>query len=136
MVRGIDDHSVGQRWPYLPQVERDRRVLDIGLAASGEVLHKTRYCCLAVTISSVELPGWVQRIQLNSTGEKVACKSIRWSIHGCRLHASWMKLTVFPALVMLDVLATATPDLHAGRVRCWTPCGSQKPAHSNGHFVQ
>jgi hypothetical protein len=44
--------------------------------------------------------------------------------------------TVFPALVMLDVLATATPDLHAGRARCWTPCGSQKPAHSNSHFGQ
>jgi len=58
--------------------------LDIGLAASGEVLHKTRYCCLAVTISSVELPGWVQRIQLNSTGEKVACKSIRW-LHNPRV---------------------------------------------------
>jgi hypothetical protein len=47
-----------------------------------------------------------------------------------------MERTVFSALVMLDVLATATPDLHAGRARCWTPCGSQKPAHSNGHFGQ
>jgi hypothetical protein len=47
-----------------------------------------------------------------------------------------MERTVFSALVMLDVLATATPDLHAGRVRCWTPCGSQKPAHSNSHFGQ
>jgi hypothetical protein len=47
-----------------------------------------------------------------------------------------MELTVFPALVMLDVLATATLDLHAVRARYWTPCRSQKPAHSNGRFWQ
>jgi hypothetical protein len=29
-----------------------------------------------------------------------------------------MELTVFPALMMLDAVATATPELHAVRTRC------------------
>ena len=74
MVRSINNHCVRQCRSQLPRVKRGRRRLGADFAASGEVLHKTRYRRLAILSSSVEPPGWVQRIQL--IGEKVAGKSI------------------------------------------------------------